>query len=227
MTTRPAVVTGASRGIGAATALLLAQRGVPCTLLGRRSEHLESSLAACNAHAPARFVECDSSNLASIERALPELLADPPPLALIHCAGVVERSLLEQLTWASYERQMNVNLTSVIWLTRGLLPAMRSAGSGRIVNVGSISASSGTARQCVYNASKWALTGFTKSLAEELRDSGLMTLIVQPGAVDTEMLRGSGYAPRMNALDVARTLVHYALDAPLAHNGAIVEMFGV
>lgn len=220
-------MTGASRGIGAATALALAQRGVPCTLLGRRSERLEASLGACRAHVPTRFVECDSSDLTSIERALPDLLADPPPCALIHCAGVVERSHLEQLTWDSYERQMNINLGSVIWLTRGLLPAMRSAGSGRIVNVGSISASLGTAGQCVYNASKWALTGFTKSLAEELRDSGLMTLIVQPGAVDTDMLRGSGYAPRMNALDVARTLVHYALDAPLAHNGAIIEMFGV
>ena len=66
-----------------------------------------------------------------------------------------------------------------------------------------------------------------KSLAEELVDSGLMTLALLPGSVATEMLEGSGFPPRMTAEAVARTIAYYALEAPLAHNGGVVEMFGV
>jgi len=66
-----------------------------------------------------------------------------------------------------------------------------------------------------------------KSLAAELTDTGLMTAAVLPGSVDTRMLEGSGFPARMSADDVAHTLTHFALDAPLAHNGAVVEMFGV
>jgi 3-oxoacyl-[acyl-carrier protein] reductase len=66
-----------------------------------------------------------------------------------------------------------------------------------------------------------------KSLAEELRDSGLMTLALLPGSVDTDMLVGSGFAPRMTPEDVAKTIAYYALDAPPVHNGSIIEMFGV
>ena len=65
-----------------------------------------------------------------------------------------------------------------------------------------------------------------KSLAEELRDSGLMTVAVLPGSVDTRMLEGSGFEPRISVDEVATTLVHYALDAPLSHNGGVIEMFG-
>jgi 3-oxoacyl-[acyl-carrier protein] reductase len=66
-----------------------------------------------------------------------------------------------------------------------------------------------------------------KSLAEELRDTGLMTIAILPGSVDTDMLKGSGFEPRMTAAEVAKTVVHYALDAPVAHNGSVIEMFGV
>ena len=66
-----------------------------------------------------------------------------------------------------------------------------------------------------------------KSLAEELTDSGLMTAAVLPGSVDTDMLAGSGFPPRMSAEAVAQSLLYLALDAPIAHNGASIEMFGV
>jgi 3-oxoacyl-[acyl-carrier protein] reductase len=104
---------------------------------------------------------------------------------------------------------------------------MRAARRGRIVHVGSISSTLGSARAAAYSASKWGLVGLMKSLAEELADSGLSTVAVLPGSVDTEMLAGSGFSPRMRAEDVARTLVYHALDASHAHNGGVVEMFGV
>jgi 3-oxoacyl-[acyl-carrier protein] reductase len=68
--------------------------------------------------------------------------------------------------------------------------------------------------------------GFTKSLAEELRGTGLATMSVLPGSVDTSMLEGSGYAPQMTADEVAATVVYAGLDAPSAMNGSSIEMFG-
>ena len=104
---------------------------------------------------------------------------------------------------------------------------MRARRTGRIVFVASISSTLGTANLSAYCASKWGVVGLMKSLAEELSDSGLMTCAVLPGSVDTQMVVGSGFPARMSADDVARSLLHYALDAPLAHNGASIEMFGV
>jgi 3-oxoacyl-[acyl-carrier protein] reductase len=95
------------------------------------------------------------------------------------------------------------------------------------VFVGSISSTLGTANLSAYCATKWGIVGFMKSLAAELSDSGLMTCAVLPGSTDTRMLAGSGFPARMTAEVVATTLLHYALDAPLAHNGACIEMFGV
>jgi len=224
------VVTGPSRGIGLATVRLLAERGCRCLLLGRPSERLEEALEQCRRLEPDqdhRTVACDLGDVAAIESAAERVLEVATPIALVNNVGIVERARLEEMTESSLRRQLDVNLVGPIWLTRALLPAMRAVGRGCIVNVSSISARLGTAGQIAYNASKWGLLGFTKSLAEELSDSGLSTVAVLPGTVDTEMGRGGKFPPRMTAEDVARTLVHHALDAPLAHNGGVIEMFGV
>jgi NAD(P)-dependent dehydrogenase (short-subunit alcohol dehydrogenase family) len=163
---------------------------------------------------------------AQIDAAAERIADFGAPQALINNAGIVERATLTELDLASYRRQMDTNVLGPIWLTRAVLPAMRAAAHGRIVNVGSISGTLGSAQQCVYNASKWALLGFTKSLACELTDSGISVVTVLPGAVETDMTKGGPYPPRMSAKDVAGVLLHYALEAPLAHNGASIEMFG-
>lgn len=176
--------------------------------------------------AEATFVPCDLGDAGQIERAAAHVLEFGPPLALVNNAAVVERAPLHDLRLDSYRRQMDVNLLGPIWLTKCLLGPMRANGSGRIVNVGSISGTLGSAAQSVYNASKWALIGFTKSLAQELTDSGVSVVTVLPGAVSTDMTAGGPYPPRMSADDVAKVLLYYALEAPLAHNGANIEMFG-
>jgi NAD(P)-dependent dehydrogenase (short-subunit alcohol dehydrogenase family) len=173
------------------------------------------------------FIPCDVANPEQIEDAARDILQQGAPLALINNAGVVERAPLLELQLASYQRQLDTNMLGPVWLTKLLLPSMLEAQGGRIVNVGSISGTLGSARQSIYNASKWALIGFTKSLAEELVDSPVSVVVVLPGGVATDMMSGSPYAPRMSAQDVATTLLHYALEAPLAHNGASIEMFGV
>jgi 3-oxoacyl-[acyl-carrier protein] reductase len=139
----------------------------------------------------------------------------------------VQRDPIETLSLDSWDRQLAVNLRAPYLITREVLPGMREKQKGRIIHVASISSTLGAAHAAAYCASKWGLVGFMKSLAEELRDSGVMTVAILPGSVDTQMLQGSGFAPRMSPDEVACTLVHYAIDAPLAHNGSVIEMFGV
>jgi 3-oxoacyl-[acyl-carrier protein] reductase len=225
-----AVVTGPSRGIGRATALGLAARGVRLALVGRASAELEAARREClAAGAPAAAVI--DADLTSLERAAAsgaEILAGPGvPDLVIHNAGVARRAALEELSLALWREQLDLNLGAPYALTRALLPAMKQRSSGRFVFVGSISSTLGTPRQAAYCASKWGLVGFMKSLAEELHDTGLAACAVLPGSVDTRMLEGSGFPPRMTAEDVAKTLIYYGLDAPPACNGAAIEMFGV
>jgi 3-oxoacyl-[acyl-carrier protein] reductase len=225
-----AVVTGPSRGIGRAAALALSARGLGLVLLGRRSAELEAAGSACLAAGAAkvRVIHADLSDLDAAERAARELLAaEGAPEVVIHNAGEVHRANVEQLPVADWQHELALNLSAPFVLTRTLLPAMRRRGRGRILFVGSISSTLGTAGQSAYCASKWGVVGFMKSLAEELSESGLMTCAVLPGSVSTRMLEGSGFRPRMSAEDVARSLSYLALDAPLSHNGGVLELFGV
>lgn len=219
-------ITGASRGIGRETALRIAARGAQLDLIGRESAALDETMAElARVEAQVRFIPCDLALTQDVLRAGKALVKDGAPDVLINNAATIERVALEELTPESWDHQLAVNLRAPTLLSQAVLPQMRRRGSGRILHVASISATVGTAKSATYNASKWGLVGFMKSLAEELSDSGLMTCAILPGSVKTEMLRGSGFTPRMTAQDVARTLEYYALDAPLAHNGACIEMF--
>ena len=224
-----ALVTGASRGIGRETAFLLAKRGVALALVGRPSSRLDDTAEQVR-KSGARFelAHCDLRSAEQIESAAKRVIDElGTPDAVIHNAGVIHRAAVEETSTSAYDEQLGINLRAPFLLTRAVLPAMRAAGRGRIVFVSSISATLGSARAAAYCASKWGVVGLMKSVAEELSGSGLMAVAVLPGSVATDMLAGSGFEPKMTAAEVARTLVHYALDAPIAHNGGVVEMFGV
>lgn len=223
-----AVVTGASRGIGRATALALAERGLDVALLSREVEPLEEVAAAIVALGRrALAVRCDVASTAEVEHARDRTLAElGAPLVVVNNAGIVRRSLVHETSDADWDAVIAVNLRAPFVVSRAFLPSMLAAGRGRLVVVSSISATLGTARQASYCASKWGVVGFTKSLAEELRGTGLAALAVLPGSVDTEMLKGGGFAAQMRPEDVASLVVYAALDAPAAMNGSAVEMFG-
>ncbi|MEO7032231.1 MAG: SDR family oxidoreductase [Polyangiaceae bacterium] len=224
------LITGASRGIGRATALACAARGAQLGLLGHASAEQTEVVHLCLEAGAKRVLElpADAAQAEELERAAQQFLSTlGAPDALIHNAGIAGRTSIEATTLQSWHEHLSVNLTAPFVLTRALLPAMRAQKSGRIVFVGSISSTLGTAKLSAYCATKWGVVGFMKSLAAELTDSGLMTCAVLPGSVDTRMLEGSGFPPRMSPGTVAETLLHYAFDAPLAHNGSSIEMFGV
>ena len=98
--------------------------------------------------------------------------------------------------------------------------------SGRIVAIGSISGTLGTAQAAAYNASKWGLTGLVKSLAEEGRPQGIFCASVLPGSVDTEMLKKTPWPPQMSGEEIARVVKFVAGEAPFATTGSAIEVFG-
>ena len=225
-----ALVTGAGRGVGRAVALALAKRGVDWALLGRPSpQHAEAASLLQQLSGKKPFeVFADFQDAGALERAAQSVVAQlGAPSIVVHNAGVVVRARIEETSVAAWDEQLNVNLRAPFVLTRALLPSMRAAGSGRFVFIGSISGTLGSPGAAAYAASKWGLTGFTKSLAEELKDSGLMACSVLPGSIATDMLIGSPWPALMSAQDGAKTVEFLALDAALAHNGAVIEMFGV
>jgi 3-oxoacyl-[acyl-carrier protein] reductase len=224
-----ALVTGASRGLGRAVAHSLARRGLQLALLGRESSaHTETAAALRNKGSRVLEVFADFSDADSLASAAERVVAELGiPQVVVHNAGLVVRARVEDTSINDWDRQLDTNLRAPFVLTRALLPALRAARRGRLIFVGSISGTLGSAGAAAYAASKWGLTGFVKSLAEELSDSGLMACAVLPGSIATDMLEGSSFPARMSAEDVAKTVEFLALDAPLAHNGAVVEMFGV
>ena len=224
-----ALITGASRGIGRATAVELARRGVALALVARASKALDETVElAREAGAPeALGFACDLADARAAEATAYAVLSQFPALGiLVNNAGVAPRVSVEETRLDVWDETLAVNLRAPFLFTRAVLPHLRKNARGRIVHVGSISSTLGTPRLSAYCASKWGLVGFMKSLAEELSGSGVTTLAILPGSTATRMLEGSGMPPRMSAEEVAQTVVHYCLDASPAHNGAVIEMFG-
>ena len=230
MSTRPdvAVITGAGRGIGKAIALELARRGLDTVLLARTVEQIESTAAAVVALGRrALALRCDVSQPHEVARAAERALGEMgPPRVLVANAGVVRRALVHETDDVAWDEVVGTNLKGVFLVTRAFLPAMLAAKRGRVIAIGSISSTIGTAKQSAYCAAKWGTVGFVKSLAEELRGSGLQAMTVLPGSVDTTMLADSGFEARMSPEHVAGVVAYAALEAPDALNGSSVEVFG-
>jgi 3-oxoacyl-[acyl-carrier protein] reductase len=223
-----AVVTGAGRGIGRACALELAQRGFDVGILARTESELdETRKAIAKIGKRAVAVRCDVSKSAEVDAAAARIQKELGTPAVLVCnAGIVLRASVHEMHEDEWDAVLDVNLKGTFLCARAFLPAMLARGSGRVVAISSISGTLGTAKQSAYCASKWGVIGFVKSLAEELRGTGLAAICVAPGSVDTAMLRGSGFAPQMHAEDVAKLVAYASIDAPAAMNGATLEMFG-
>jgi 3-oxoacyl-[acyl-carrier protein] reductase len=223
-----AVVTGASRGIGRATALALAARGLDVALLARTEQDLRDNAERVQAlGVRALALRCDVTSESDVKHAVQRVLGTlGAPAVVVNNTGSIRRALVLETSLDDFRAQIDASLTATFLVTRALLPAMLAERRGRFVQVGSISSTLGGARAAAYCAAKWGVVGFTKSLAEELRGTGLAAMTVLPGSVDTAMLQGSGFAPQMSPEDVAGTIVYLALDAPPAINGGSIEVFG-
>jgi NAD(P)-dependent dehydrogenase (short-subunit alcohol dehydrogenase family) len=211
------VVTGASRGIGRACAESLASAGARVAVCASSSAP----------ELPGAFSRrCDVSDAAQVKRFFADLerQVGPPDVVVLN-AGVLERGPIEEFAEEQWDRVLDVNLKAAFLCAKAAWPALRKT-RGRIVAIGSISGTLGTAHAAAYNASKWGLTGFIKSLAEEGREQGIFSAVVLPGSVDTAMLEKTPFEPDLQPGDVARVVRFLADDAPFAMTGSAVEVFG-
>jgi NAD(P)-dependent dehydrogenase (short-subunit alcohol dehydrogenase family) len=221
---RTAIVTGGGRGIGAAAARELTLRGARVTVFARSAAELEERVRqgdAALAVAGDVAVESDVARLlAEHERVL------GPCDLLVHAAGILELGRVGSLTPQAFRRVLEVNLTGAFLACSAVVPGMRVRRRGRIVAISSISGHLGTADASAYNASKWGLIGFAKSLAEEVKADGIQVMTVSPGSVDTRMLAQTTRPPDMSPEEVARVVGFCAAEAPDAMTGSDVEVFG-
>jgi NAD(P)-dependent dehydrogenase (short-subunit alcohol dehydrogenase family) len=226
-----AVVTGGGRGIGRAVACALGAAGADLAICARTQQELDEAALAIHEAAGGTVdvlgVRCDVTSPDDVTRFAAEVRSRVgTPLVLVNNAGIVERGRLDEQEMDSWRRVVDVNLIGTYQVTRAFLPGMRSAGAGRVINISSISGRLGTAQMTAYCASKHAVVGLTRALAEELRSDGIQVNAVCPGSVDTQMLVGSGYDPAMSAADVARVVRFLAVEAPPALTGACLDVFG-
>lgn len=220
-----AVVTGAGRGIGRAVAEALADVADLC-LCSRSPAQLDDVRAALEGRCRVLALPCDVSDAVQVAALFERCRAELGPVDwLVNNAGIVEIAPLETLSEAQFDGVLGVNLKGPFLCTKAA-HADLVARRGRVVNIGSISGTLGSARMSAYNASKWGVNGLTQSWAEELRDAGVLVAAVLPGSVETEMLAKSGFPPQMQPADIARIVRFLLVDAPLAMTGSLVEAFG-
>ena len=190
---RVALVTGASRGIGAAVARRLAEEGAAVVAVygssrSEAEEVIRQCLAAgaeeaCAIRADVRSGERLAELKAELERR--ELM----PTIVVHSAGTAHYGLLDETGEDEWDDLFRVHLKSAYWLARLFAPAMSWNRGGRIIHVSSVWGMVGAAGEVAYSAAKGGLNSFTKGLARELASSGVTVNAVAPGAVDTDMLR--------------------------------------
>jgi NAD(P)-dependent dehydrogenase (short-subunit alcohol dehydrogenase family) len=228
---RVAVVTGASRGIGRATALSIAREGAHVIVAARGTAALDATVAVIRgAGGAATAVPTDIGNAGDIDELFSVASRIGPPVALVCAAATLEREPFDETSLASWEHTISVNLTGVFNCCRAAFTLMRSAGEGRIVNIASLSGVYATEKfpgLVAYNASKYGVIGLTEGIAVEGKAFGITAISVSPGAVDTDMLRRANPSLRANLIpDEVAAMIVALLDSPLSvASGANIPLF--
>ena len=228
---RLAVVTGASRGIGAATAAAVAAAGAHVVLAARDAQALDRVAGRIkDAGGQATPVPTDVSDEAAVGRLFAEVKGVGRLGVLICAAGVLTPAPFAETTSANWNETLGVNLTGTFLCCRAAFAAMLPAGEGRIVNIGSLSGVYATEKfpgLAAYNVSKYGVIGLTEGIAVEGKKHGISAICLSPGAVDTQMLRRANptLRPGLTPDDVAELIVAL-LGSPLAPvSGANIPLF--
>jgi 3-oxoacyl-[acyl-carrier protein] reductase len=209
------LITGATEGIGRATALAFGKAGYRVGVVART----ESKVRQLMAHLKEEGIEAagaaaDVGQPAPVSRAVGELTGALGEIdVLVNNAGVLIAKPFEELTLDDWDTTMATNVRSLYLMSRAVLPAMRRRKRGTIVNVASLAGRNGFAGGTAYTASKHAVLGFSRSLMLELRKENIRVIAICPGSVDTGMLRDqtmlkSDPSRILKPEDVAETILH-------------------
>jgi len=208
------LVTGGGSGLGRAIAERFCAEGARVTVVGRRAEALEASVAAITAAGgEAHAVVADIADPAQAARCVREVAERWGRIdVLVNNAGAVIRKPCAELSVEEWDSVMDVNLRAVFLMCHEVLPHMVASGGGSIVNVASISALRGQPNACVYSASKAGVVNFARSIANDYGRHGVRANNILPGLVETELSR-SRLKPGETWEEVMRAqfLPHYPL----------------
>jgi NAD(P)-dependent dehydrogenase (short-subunit alcohol dehydrogenase family) len=218
-TPRHALITGASRGIGRATALAFAKLGVSSILIGRSLEDLEAVADEVRAlGADAKAVCLDLSEVSKIQGGLAPVLASVDSIdILVNNAGMGYTAHLIDTPLNDWQQVIDLNLTAPFQCVQAVLPIMRSQQHGTIINIISVAGRQAFPEWGAYCASKFGLMGLTKSLAQEEKAFGIRAVALCPGAVNTPLWDTATVQAAfdrslmLSAEDVANAIVHAAL----------------
>jgi NADP-dependent 3-hydroxy acid dehydrogenase YdfG len=189
-----ALVTGASSGLGRATAFALARAGARIALVARTTADLAAVADELGSDGGSALpVACDLADAEGLAEAVRRARHELGPVRiLINAAGTDVPGPVSELSVAAWDRVLAVNLRAVFVLARLVVPEMVEAGQGTIVSVSSVAGKRGWANASAYCASKFALTGFTQALGAEVRPHGVRVCVVYPGAMATHWGSWSG-----------------------------------
>ena len=183
-----ALVTGASRGIGAAIAAALAAAGA--TVIGTATSQAGADTISAALGSAGRGVVLDVADDASAQAALKDVQgAEGNPTILVNNAGITRDNLLMRMKQDEWDDVIATNLTGLYRMSKACLRGMMKAKKGRIINIASVIAVMGNAGQANYAATKAGMVGFSKSLARELGSRGITVNVVAPGFIDTDMTK--------------------------------------
>ena len=239
LTGKTAIVTGANRGIGKSIALILAQAGAKVALVGRNLPQLEEVATAIRPEREALVFRADVSVKEQIDQMVAQALEAFGHLdILVNNAGVNRSSSIEALEEYAWDEVLNINLKGAYLCTKSVVPSMRKQGSGRIINIASISGQTGgVAAGANYSASKGGMIAMTKTLARELASFGITVNAIAPGQIDTSM--GAVPADRLEKLleqiplrrlgtpeDIAYATLFFASDETGYITGATLDVNG-
>ena len=219
-----AIITGASSGIGKATALAFAQAGIQLALVSRASDKLSAVVdSVTSLGVGAKSYPLDLAEIALVKEQIAAIAQDFGPIdILVNNAGIGYTNSLKATSLADWQAVINLNLTSVFQCIQGILPQMRDRASGIIINVASIAASNAFPDWGAYSVSKAGLVALTKTLAIEERANGIRAVIISPGAVntsiwDTDTVNADFNREAMLSPEiVAQSILHAALLPPQA-----------
>jgi 3-oxoacyl-[acyl-carrier protein] reductase len=210
-----AYVTGATQGIGRATALALGRVGYAVGLVARTDSMVDDLANELSREGiEAAGAAADVGHPDQVQKAVDELNRSLGPAdVLVNNAGVLIAKPFEELTLEEWDVTMGTNVRSLYLMTRAVLPSMRRQKRGAIVNVASLAGRNGFVGGTAYTASKHAVLGFSRSLMLETRKENIRVIAICPGSVDTGLIRDQSMLKSdphriLKPADVAETIVH-------------------
>lgn len=210
-----AVVTGATRGIGLATASALLERGARVLICARDSSEVDRTVASLREQHGDRVlgVQCDVRSYDDVCRLFSEVKSTFGKLdILINNAGIGSRNNVENMPPEEWSATIDTNLSGVFYCCHEALPLMKKSGGGYIINIGSLAGKYAHPGSAAYSASKFGLIGFTEALMQEVRFDHIRVSIIMPGSVKTGFGRGGGAGDssvtwKLLPEDVARVVI--------------------